>query len=101
MALTGGTLTLSASHTHMQTILTVCDTGPGIDREMVDRIFNPFFTTRNTGTGLGLAIVHRIVDAHGGAISVTNNNGAEFMLSLPLPQSVESGELVAIDVGAR
>ena len=46
----------------------------------------PFFTTRKTGTGLGLAIVHRIVDAHGGHVSVENGSdgGAEIKLFLPL-----------------
>ena len=49
-------------------------------------MFNPFFTTRKTGTGLGLAIVHRIVDAHGGQVSVENrpDGGAEVRLYLPL-----------------
>jgi signal transduction histidine kinase len=64
-------------------VLTVRDTGPGIARQDRERIFNPFFTTRNSGTGLGLAIVHRIADAHGGGIAVTNDRGAVFQLTLP------------------
>ncbi len=84
----GGTLTLAVQQVdgdNEATCLVVRDTGPGISDEAIDRIFNPFFTTRATGTGLGLAIVHRIVDAHGGSIGVHNDpaGGAVFTLTLP------------------
>lgn len=77
------TLTARASGDDAEVI--VRDTGPGIAADDIDRIFNPFFTTRHTGTGLGLAIVHRIVDAHGGSISVHNDpaeGGAVFRITL-------------------
>lgn len=63
-----------------QFVLTIEDNGPGIPVEMLDKIFNPFFTTKDTGTGLGLAIVHRIVEAHDGTIVAKNLNtgGAKF-----------------------
>jgi len=79
----GGEVRLAARREDGQLVLAVRDTGPGIAEEHIDRIFNPFFTTRNTGTGLGLAIVHRIVDAHGGAITVRNEGGAIFELFWP------------------
>ncbi len=88
----GGTLTLTAIADEMGGVkLIIKDTGPGISDESIDRIFNPFFTTRATGTGLGLAIVHRIVDAHGGSISVHNDSptgGAVFTLAFP-PQHIK------------
>jgi signal transduction histidine kinase len=68
----------------------ISDTGPGVRPDVVDRMFNPFFTTRATGTGLGLAIVHRIIDAHGGRVVVTDCHrdadgprGSTFELLLP------------------
>ena len=69
-----------------QVVLSVADTGPGVPPDVVDRIFNPFFTTRSTGTGLGLAIVHRIIDAHGGTVAVAESSrgGAVFELRVPL-----------------
>lgn len=81
-----GTLTLSATIDPIEQVakLTIADNGSGIDADDIDRIFNPFFTTRNIGTGLGLAIVHRIVDAHGGSILVHNDKGAVFELVLPM-----------------
>jgi two-component system sensor histidine kinase FlrB len=64
--------------------LCIRDGGPGIDQRILDRIFNPFFTTKDGGTGLGLAIVHRIVDAHDGAIIASNapDAGAQFEIRM-------------------
>ncbi len=65
-------------------VLTFRDSGPGIAEEILDKVFNPFFTTKLDGTGLGLAITYRIIQSYGGKISVANslNGGAEFMLTL-------------------
>ncbi len=78
-----GTLSLTATAEGDAISLVVRDTGPGISAESIDRIFNPFFTTRHTGTGLGLAIVHRIIDAHGGTIGVHCDLGAVFTITMP------------------
>lgn len=78
-------------------VLWVQDTGPGIPEEVVDRVFNPFFTTRATGTGLGLAIVHRIVDAHGGHIRIANTADGGTRVELCLPARPPSGSMTADD----
>jgi signal transduction histidine kinase len=64
--------------------LSVRDRGPGIPSNILDRIFNPFFTTKDSGTGLGLAIVHRVVEAHEGTITATNDagGGAKFEIRI-------------------
>jgi len=64
------------------------DTGCGISRKDLSRIFDPFFTQRNNGTGLGLSIVHRIVDTHKGSIDVESepNIGTTFRIKLPSSQ---------------
>jgi signal transduction histidine kinase len=64
----------------------VADNGPGIDPNIITRMFRPFFTTKSKGTGLGLAIVQRIIVIHNGRVSVANGEqgGARFTVSLPL-----------------
>lgn len=60
------------------------DNGPGLNAEQKQKIFVAFFTTKQTGTGLGMAIVERIVEAHGGTISVGRaSDGADFLITLP------------------
>ena len=65
----------------------VKDNGVGIPPEKIDRIFNPFFTTKEKGTGLGMAISKKIVEAHEGSIDVLSDGarGTEFVVTLPLP----------------
>lgn len=70
--------------------LSVRDSGGGIEESIIERMFNPFFTTRAAGTGLGLSIVHRIMDAHSGSVRVENVKdesgwvqGAQVTLELP------------------
>ena len=67
-------------------VVDVADDGPGIPPEIVERIFNPFFTTKPQGSGLGLAIVRKVVDAHDGHIDVSSapGQGSRFRVLLPL-----------------
>ncbi len=68
--------------------VTVRDNGPGLAPEQRPSIFEPFYTTKTKGTGLGLAIARRIVEAHGGRITVGDGDGpgAEFVIILPKEQ---------------
>lgn len=69
--------------------LEICDSGPGIAREMRNKVLAPFFSTRADGTGLGLSIVHQIVENHGGSLEIDDNQpqGCIIALNLPLPQN--------------
>jgi PAS domain S-box-containing protein len=82
----GGTLTLQTGDTAEAVWVSVDDTGGGIPQEQINRIFEPFYTTKKKGTGLGLMIVQRIVRAHGGRIELESHEGrgTTFRLWLPL-----------------
>jgi PAS domain S-box-containing protein len=85
----GGELTINAStlsdHEGQFLKISISDTGHGISENIIDKIFLPFFTTKEKGTGLGLAIVHKIVVSHGGRISAdSSEKGTAFNIRLPL-----------------
>ena len=85
--------------------IVIADSGPGVPREFAERVFDPYFTTKEPGrgTGLGLAIVARIVDGLGGTIWVTpaREGGAAFHMLFPLVPGTEDGiGMPAITLGA-
>lgn len=82
----GGKLIITASPASSEFLdITVADAGHGISENVKDKIFLPFFTTKEKGTGLGLAIVHKIVISHGGSIQVdSSEKGTVFRLRLPV-----------------
>jgi signal transduction histidine kinase len=81
----GGTLTLRSRGDGANAIIEVCDTGSGLTREECERIFTPYYTSKQHGTGLGLAIVQSVVSDHGGRISVQSEpgKGTRFVIELP------------------
>ena len=82
-----GTLTLTVRQEGNWAVVLVSDTGPGVSPEIRDKIFTPFFTTKDKGrgTGLGLGIVSRVVAAHGGTVSLKDSSsGATFEVRLPV-----------------
>jgi signal transduction histidine kinase len=84
----GGELTLQTGENQDAVWVSVADTGGGIPQEQINRIFEPFYTTKKKGTGLGLMIVQRIVRAHNGRIELDSHvgRGTTFRLWLPLQE---------------
>ncbi len=82
--------------------LIVSDTGSGIPEGLMDKIFDPFFSTKQDGTGLGLSIVARIIDCLDGKIEVesSSDNGTKFSIFLPLAASNEKKSIVLQEVGS-
>ena len=84
---------------HNSIEISVSDTGAGISREQLEKIFRPFYTTKRGGTGLGLSLCRRIISQHGGTLTAESelNKGSRFIIRLPMRESVEAAHAV----GAR
>ncbi|CAM2065289.1 Histidine kinase domain-containing protein [Sulfidibacter corallicola] len=93
MCRTNGTIRLHAQTSQNEVTFSVEDDGPGVPKELREKIFQPFFTTRENGHGLGLAVAQQIARAHGGRLSVGDGGlgGARFSLQLPQPAGVGRG----------
>jgi signal transduction histidine kinase len=86
----GGTLILSAQPKGETVELRVADTGQGMTPEECERLFTPYYTTKEHGTGLGLAIVQSVVADHGGAIAVESRTGGGTAFVITLPKASEA-----------
>jgi len=84
----GGILRVESARSGNEVVIRISDTGSGIPEQIMDKIFEPYFTTKPFGTGLGLTIVFKIVKEHFGDISVTSREGegTTVSISLPVPQ---------------
>jgi signal transduction histidine kinase len=80
-----GEISVSVKRADQIVIVTVSDTGRGITRESIDKIFEPFYTTKDKGTGLGLAIVYNIIKKHYGDIAVSSEPGRGTTFTITLP----------------
>jgi PAS domain S-box-containing protein len=84
----GGTLQILTEKGDGAIIIKVCDTGIGIPEENLSKIFEPYFTTKETGSGLGLTLAFKIIREHQGEITVKSKTGGGtcFIIALPIPQ---------------
>lgn len=89
------------SHDGLLRRIEVEDDGPGIAEGDLDRVFNPFFTKKDTGTGLGLAIAHRIVEAHGGRLRAGNRPGGGALFTMELPAAEEEPRTEAMCIASE
>ena len=80
-----------AINQHMM-LIRVSDNGPGIPTDVIDQVFDPFFTTRAAGTGLGLAVLASVVQRHGGTVHAANreSGGAQFTILLPVESTLKA-----------
>lgn len=85
----GGDLTVKLTVLQDKIILIISDTGTGIEKKDLPRIYDPYFTSKPAGTGLGLAVVQKIMEAHGGTINVesTAGRGTDVRLQFPLTET--------------
>jgi signal transduction histidine kinase len=81
-------------------MIEVADTGSGLTREECERIFTPYYTSKQFGTGLGLAIVQSVVSDHGGRISVQSEPGRGTTFVIELPDNLEALQKVPVTQNA-
>jgi signal transduction histidine kinase len=92
----GGTLTITSRGSDDKLEIAFTDTGAGMAKEILERLGTPFFTTKAKGMGLGLSICKRIIEAHGGKISVESaiGKGTTFTITIPIRPELEGGEKI-------
>jgi len=88
---TGGRLSITTEASERELRINIADTGTGIREENLSKIFEPYFTTKDTGSGLGLTMVFKIIKEHNGEISVRSREGegSVFFITLPIPQTTQ------------
>jgi signal transduction histidine kinase len=87
---TGGTMTLRTRNGDGKVLIEIADTGLGLTPEECERIFTPYYTSKQHGTGLGLAIVQSVVSDHGGRIRVQSEPGRGTTFVIELPRGLDS-----------
>ena len=93
----GGTLTLATSFVDNELRISINDTGTGMSPEILSKIFEPYYTTKDNGTGLGLTIVYKVIKEHRGEISVASEKGRGCSFTITLPVIQKERRLITWD----
>ncbi|HZG77246.1 MAG TPA: PAS domain S-box protein, partial [Paenibacillus sp.] len=88
----GGAIRLSVEADDRELLVRIRDEGPGMPKELLERIGDPFFTTKSDGTGLGIMVCHRIIEAHNGSLRFTSEPGAGTTVHVCLPLAQDAAE---------
>jgi signal transduction histidine kinase len=94
---TGGTLAVGTGVEGERVCITLQDTGTGIPDEIRDKIFEPYFTTREFGSGLGLTLTYKIIKEHAGDIEVTSKLGSGTIFSVYIPVSPRARRMLEFE----
>jgi signal transduction histidine kinase len=84
----GGDLTVSTNASNDRAYIIIEDTGIGVSRENLSKLFDPFFSTKSTGLGLGLAMTKRVVEEHGGKVDFQSTEGKGSTINIALPVKI-------------
>jgi len=81
-------------------VITITDNGPGVSAELREKVFYPFFTTKQSGSGVGLSTAQKIVASHGGSLELESGRGegCTFRIRLPVESDVERRDVERCDV---
>ena len=89
----------SATQYPSSVLITIEDSGPGVESENIERIFEPFYTTKSGGTGMGLSICRSIVQEHGGRLFATPGHSCGLAMQISLPGSaIDAAQKVEVGV---
>ena len=81
----GGELTIRSGIFHERATIIIEDTGIGVSRENLPKLFDPFFSTKTAGLGLGLAMTNRVMEEHGGKVDFQSTEGKGSIVTISLP----------------
>lgn len=98
----GGKVKVATDCNRDEILISVTDNGPGIPQEALERIFEPFYTTKDKGTGLGLVVVKKVAEAHGGSVDVeSSSQGTRFTIRIPVSSGPRTEDTPTGEGGAK